>query len=272
MGIDNDVKKIKSLQTDKIPKVIHYCWFGKNEKPQLFYRCLESWKRCCPDYEIVEWNEDNFDIDSIPYVKEAYEAKKWAFVTDYARLWIIYHHGGIYLDTDVELLKPIDCLLSHEAFFGYEDDKCIATGLGFGARKENDIVYKMMLDYSGKHFLNDDGTFDKTTCPIRNTKAISYLLPEKFNGKIVQIEHATLYPPEFFCPLSSDGKRMQKTENTFSIHWFSASWLSEEEMIVHEWRIFLGKCERYFGKTLGKMFARFIYLFMPGRREILKKM
>ena len=119
----------------------------------------------------------------------------------------------------------------------------------------------MMSDYSDRHFINDDGTFDKTTCPIRNTKAVSYALSAKFNGKIVRIEHATLYPPEFFCPLSSDGKRMQKTENTFSVHWFSASWLSEEEMVVHEWRFFLGKCERYFGKSFGKLVARFIYLF-----------
>lgn len=257
----------------RIPRIIHYCWFGKCEKPKVFYRCLESWRRYCPDYEIREWNEDNFDVSIIPYVQEAYQAKKWAFVTDYARLWIVYHYGGIYLDTDVELLKPIDCLLNSEAFFGYEDKKYIATGLGFGAIKGNTVIEYMLLDYLDKHFLNKDGTYDKTTCPIRNTKAIAHLLPDNsFNDEIIQIEGAILYPPEFFCPLSSDGKNMKKTANTFSIHWFSASWLSEEEMIVHEWRIFLGKCERYLGNTFGKIFARFIYLFMPKKRNVLKQM
>ena len=205
-------------------------------------------------------------------MKEAYEAKKWAFVTDYARLWIIYHYGGIYLDTDVEIIKPLDSLLENEAYFGYEDEKSIATGLGFGAGKGNPIVRKMMTDYSDEHFLNADGSYNKKTCPVRNTESISDLLPEKLDGKIMNIGNATLFPPEFFCPLSSDGKTMRKTENTFSIHWFSASWLSKEEMVVHEWRIFLGKCERYLGKKFGKPFARFIYLFMPGKRSVLKRM
>ena len=107
-----------------IPKTIHYCWFGHSEKPELFVKCLNSWKKYCPDYEIKEWNEDNFDIHCSDYVQEAYEAGKWAFVTDYARLWIIYHHGGIYLDTDVEVIKPYDDLLSNKAFFGFETLAC----------------------------------------------------------------------------------------------------------------------------------------------------
>ena len=152
------------IDRQRIPKVIHYCWFGRNEKPNLFYKCFESWKKYCPDYEIIEWNEDNFDINMIPYVKEAYEAKKWAFVADYARLWIVYHYGGIYLDTDVELLRPLDNLLASEAFFGSEDEKSIATGLGFGARKGNNVVKCMLLDYSDQHFKNKDGTYDLTTC------------------------------------------------------------------------------------------------------------
>ena len=205
-------------------------------------------------------------------MKEAYEAKQWAFVTDYARLWIIYHYGGIYLDTDVEIIKPLDCLLEHEAFFGLEDNNFINTGVGFGAKKGNDVVLRMMSDYSEEHFLNVDGTFNKTTCPVRNTRAILELFPIKLDGKIINIGNAMLFPSEFFCPLSSDGKTMRKTENTFSIHWFSASWLSKEEMVVHEWRIFLGKCERYLGKNFGKLFARFIYLFMPGKRSVLKRM
>ena len=122
----------------KIPKVIHYCWFGGNPKPKLVQKCIHSWKKYCPDYEIIEWNESNFDISSCPlYVRQAYDVKKWAFVSDYARLKIIHTCGGIYLDTDVELIKSLDSLLEYNAFFGFEDGKYVATGLGFGAVSDN---------------------------------------------------------------------------------------------------------------------------------------
>lgn len=256
-----------------IPKIIHYCWFGKNNKPRLFYKCLESWRKYCPDYQIIEWNEDNFDVNIIPYVKEAYDAGKWAFVTDYARLWIIYNYGGIYLDTDVEIVKPLDDLLENGAFLALEDEKNIATGLGFGAVKGNNVINVMLQDYSDLHFIKDDGTYDKTTCPVRNTKSIMHLLPQNLQtGDIIKIEGATIYPPEYFCPLSADGSTMNKTENTYSIHWFSATWLSEDEMIVHQWRMFKSKCERTFGKKVGGYIARAIYLFFPKKREVLKRM
>lgn len=256
-----------------IPKIIHYCWFGKNPKPELVQRCISSWRKYCPDYEIIEWNEKNFDISKNQYAKEAYDAKKWAFVTDYTRLWIVYTQGGIYLDTDVELIKPLDNLLDREAFFCFEDEKCINTGLGFGAVKGNKVVECMLKDYDNIHFLNEEGTCDKTPCPIRNTKAIAHYLPSKYDGnKIVQIDGATIYPPEYFCPLSADGKTMKKTKNTHSIHWYSATWLSEDEMVVHKWRLFKNKCIRYFGTTLGGYIARCVYLFKPKERNILKRM
>jgi len=256
-----------------IPKTIHYCWFGRNPKPELVQRCISSWRKYCPDYEIIEWNEENFDISQNQYAKEAYDAKKWAFVTDYARLWIIYMQGGIYLDTDVEVIKSLDDLLEKEAFFGFEDEKCIATGLGFGAVKGNKVVECMLKDYDNIHFLSEEGTYDKTPCPIRNTKAIANYLPSKFNGdKILQIDGATIFPTEYFCPLSADGKTMKKTKNTRSIHWYSATWLSEDEMVVHEWRLFKNKCARYFGTILGGYIARFVYIFKPKEREILKRM
>lgn len=256
-----------------IPKVIHYCWFGRNPKPELMQRCIASWRKYCPDYEIIEWNEDNFEIEKNVYAKEAYDEKKWAFVTDYARLWIIYSYGGIYLDTDVELIKPLDDLLDREAFFGFEDTKSIATGLGFGAIKGNKFVECMLKDYENIHFLNPDGTYDKMPCPIRNTSAVAHFLPEQFDEKqSIELENATIYPPEFFCPLSADGKTMKQTNNTYSIHWYSASWLSEDEMVVHQWRWFKNKCERYFGTTLGRYIARCVYLFKPKARTILKRM
>ena len=123
-----------------IPKVIHYCWFGKGEMPKLAKKCIRSWKKYCPDYEIICWNEDNFDLSQNRYMREAYEAGKWAFVSDFARLKIIYENGGIYLDTDVEIIKPIDDLTVNRGFMGFDEKGIVATGLGFGAEKGNEII------------------------------------------------------------------------------------------------------------------------------------
>ena len=256
-----------------IPKTIHYCWFGRSEKPLLVKKCIESWKTKCPDYRIVEWNEDNFDPALNDYAREAYAARKWAFVADYARLWIIYQHGGIYLDTDVELLRPLNDLLEESAFLGLEDTDMIATGLGFGAEAGNEVIGAMLRDYSGIHFLKTDGSFDLLPCPVRNTKSIEHLLPEKMNyGEITRIQGAAIYPREFFCPLSADGTSMLRTDNTYSIHWFSASWLSPEDKIVHDFRVFRGRCEKKLGKKLGSLVARGVYLFRPKERNVLKRM
>ena len=199
--------------------------------------------------------------------------KKWAFVTDYARLWILYNHGGIYLDTDVEVIKSFDDLLADPAFFGFEDEKSVATGLGFGAEKGNPVVGTMLRDYENIHFRLSDGSLDQLPCPVRNTKSISHLLPNSYDGKaVLKTEHAAFYPTEYFCPLSADGITMKKTKHTHSIHWFSATWLSEEERIVHNYRIFRGKCEKILGKTLGRFFARAVYLLFPEKRAVLKRM
>lgn len=256
-----------------IPKIIHYCWFGKNLKPPLVQRCIESWRKYCPDYEIKEWNEDNFDVACNAYVKEAYAASKWAFVADYARLWIVYHFGGVYLDTDVELIRPIDDLLKLEGFFGFEDDNHIATGLGFGAVSGNKLVGLMLADYENVHFLKPDGTFDLTTCPVRNTDSLRRKCPEIGKGiNKIAVDGSVLFPEEYFCPMSPDGKKMNRTKKTYSIHWYSALWLTENEQIVHEYRLFRAKCERLFGERIGGIAARFVYLFKPSKRAILKKM
>ena len=126
-----------------IPKIIHYCWFGYGPKPKLAEKCIRSWKKYCPDYQIIEWNENNFDISACPlYVRQAYEARKWAFVTDYVRLKVIYENGGIYMDTDVELKKNLDNLLPYNAYFGFENYWVIATGLGFGALRDFPYLWK----------------------------------------------------------------------------------------------------------------------------------
>lgn len=256
-----------------IPKRIHYCWFGRAPKPALLRRCMASWRKYCPDYEIVEWNEENFDLDCCDYVREAYDGGKWAFVSDYARLKILYDHGGIYLDTDVELVRSFDDLLQDRAFFGLEDRKSIATGLGFGAEAGNPVVAAMLRGYDGMHFRRGDGSFDLTTCPLRNTKSVAHLLPAAFpEGEPLRIPGAVIYPPEWFSPLSADGSRMRRTPNTHSIHWYSASWLTGDQMVVHKYRIFRSKCERLLGKGLGGWIARFVYLFLPEKRKVLKRM
>ena len=212
-----------------IPKVIHYCWFGNNKLPPLAKKCISSWKKYCPDFQIKEWNEDNFDILSAPeYVKEAYKVKKWAFVTDYVRLWILYNEGGVYFDTDVELIKSIDALLDYNAFFGFEDyrlnDKVfVATGLGVGSVKKNEIIGAMMNDYENIHFIIDNGEYDLTPCPQRNSR----VLEEKgfvLSGALQVNNGVVLLPSDYLCPINWQTNVLNITENTISIHHFAASW------------------------------------------------
>lgn len=211
-----------------IPKKIHYCWFGQNPKPNLAQKCLRSWKKYCFDYEIIEWNEDNFDIASCPlYVRQAYQEKMWAFVTDYARLYLVYTYGGIYLDTDVELLASLDKLLQHRAYFGFEDGRHINTGHGFGAEKGHPVVKAMMDDYNDILFILADGTYDRLPCPQRNTTALlSYGLVQDNTEQLLD-EGIKIFPSEWFCPVNYGVKTV--TKNTMSIHWFGMSWKTEEE-------------------------------------------
>lgn len=241
-----------------IPKIIHYCWFGNNPKPKMVRKCIKSWKKYCPDYQIIEWNESNFDVNCCDYVKEAYEAKKWAFVSDYARLWIILNNGGIYLDTDVELIRNLDFFLKDKAFFGFEDDTYIATGLGFGAERKNAVVECMLGDYENTHFLKKDGSIDVLTCPKRNTKSIMHLMKDITDTSIVnKIDGAVLYPKEYFCPYDWQTKILHTTDNTYSIHHYSASWYGKDQ-------------QKQYRKQLKKIKKDYV-LHMPNRvlRNIL---
>ena len=151
-----------------IPKIIHYCWFGGNPLPEDAQKCIASWKKYCPDYEIREWNEENFDIQSNDYVKEAYEAKKFAFVTDYVRLYALIAYGGIYMDTDVEVVKSLDAFLKHKAFSGFESSNSIPTRL-MASEKDYPLFKTLMDDYENRHFLKEDGSFDMTTNTVTIT-------------------------------------------------------------------------------------------------------
>ena len=212
-----------------IPKIIHYCWFGGNPKPELAQRCIKSWKKYCFGYRIIEWNESNYDLSQAPlYVRQAYEAKKWAFVTDYVRLQVVYENGGIYVDTDVEFRKRPDSLLCNNAYFGFETPVHVATGLGFGAVKGCPILREMMKDYEHIPFCLEDGVYDTTPCPVRNTEAfVRHGL--KLDGTMQKLDGGVLIlPQEYLAPSGNSAEGLKITKNTISIHWFAGSWCAED--------------------------------------------
>jgi hypothetical protein len=206
-----------------IPKIIHYCWFGKGKKPELAVKCIDSWKKFLPDYEIKEWNEDNFNLDLYPYVREAYDSRKYAFVTDVVRLYALYTEGGIYMDTDVEVLKPLDCLLSHNAFSGFENNNYVPTGIM--ASEKNSVWAKENLDYyKGRHFVKPDGSLDTTTNVIIITNYMLSKGLEPINKYQDFPGLVTMYPNDYFCPKSHGTGKINLTKNSYTIHHFSGSW------------------------------------------------
>lgn len=209
-----------------IPKKIHYCWFGYGEKPKLAKKCIESWKKYCPDYEIIEWNESNFDVHMNGYTEMCYREKKYAFLSDYVRLYVVCEHGGIYFDTDVELIKSPDNLLKHEAFFGFENNDHVASGLGFGSIAHGTAIKAMLEEYDSLL----DGEREVIGCPILNTKALERFGLKK-DGCLQNVAGAVIYPEDVFNPYESTTGRMRKTEKTISIHWYAAAWMSKKKKI-----------------------------------------
>lgn len=208
-----------------IPKTIHYCWFGGKDLPNLASRCIESWKRILPDYEIKCWSEENYDIEnSVPYLKEAYFTKKFAFVSDYVRLYALYNEGGIYMDTDVEVIKDFSNLLGENAVLGYEDDNSLTTA--FIAVPPKAIWIKELLDlYEKRSFIREDGVLDLTT----NVTFISDYLKEKgmiINGEYLNKDDIEIYPSEYFSPRSWDKGKYHITDNTYTVHYFAGTWHS----------------------------------------------
>ena len=233
-----------------IPKVIHYCWFGRGKKSAQFQMCFDSWKKFLPEYQLKEWNEDKFDVNSVPYVKEAYENRKWSFVTDYVRLYALYHEGGVYMDCDVEVLKPLDRFLSDVAFTGYENVGHPLTGI-MASEKGGKWVEDMMLDYDGKHFVNEKGEMDLT----QNT-TYAHRVMEKKGLRLDQTEenvpgYVHLYPWQFFCPKKWDTGEIMLSEDTYTIHHYVSSWLP--------WQ---GKIARWFTKHGHGMVGYFVAYFL----------
>lgn len=209
-----------------IPKIIHYCWFGHNKKSKLIKRCIKSWEKYCPDYKIIEWNEDNFDINICPYVKEAYDEGKWAFVSDYVRFYVLKKYGGIYVDTDVEMLKSIDKLRQNGAFAGFASDTIIATGLILCTEENNWLCQKVLNSYDGEHFINDDPA--KILAIGRRVSAILEENGLILNGQTQTVNGFTVYEKKYFN--STDGDVFTKPDKeAYSIHHYAATWFSKKE-------------------------------------------
>lgn len=220
--------KLYTKSEPDIPKKIHYCWFGGRAIPEQSRIWMESWKRFCPDYEIIEWNESNYDVTKNLYIKQAYERQKWAFVSDYARLDVIEQYGGVYLDTDVELLRNIDDLLKNDAFCGFEQKRYVAFGLGYGAVRHHAVVKKLREDYEERCFVLEDGSLNEKTCVKYQTE---FLLERglKLNGQYQVLDGITVYPELVLCGMSPYSFRIsQNLEHTYAIHHYAASWHGQE--------------------------------------------
>ena len=232
-----------------IPKVIHYCWFGRNPLPKTALKCIESWKKFFPDYEIKEWNEDNFDVNSIPYTREAYQARKYAFVSDYARFWILYHHGGIYFDTDVQVIKPMDEIIARGPFMGREAGAYIsqitdselakgmnaglgvAPGLGLGATAGLGL-YKEFLDvYACYQFRLPDGSLNMKTIVSYTTEILLKHGLNSNNDEPQEVAGVWIYPADVFCPMDhTQANKVTITDRTVSIHLYDCSWLDHDSL------------------------------------------
>ena len=219
-------------ENNNIPKIIHYFWFGNGEIPELFYKCLDSWKKFCPDFEIKRWDETNFDINMSTYTKEAYEQKKYAFVSDYARFYVVEKYGGIYLDIDVELVNSIEKLLEKESFCGFEyNSNLVNPGLILGSVPHGKFV-SSVLDY-----YNSLGEFKfgtHTVCTIS-----SEILSQNFSidlskyDEIQDVSNVTVYPAKYFCAYDQISKKIMRDKETISIHHYNASWLRPKDKFIN---------------------------------------
>lgn len=225
---------------NKIPKIIHYCWFGGKEKPDIVKKCMETWKRKLPEYEIIEWNEKNFNINSNVYVKEAYESGKFAFVSDYVRVFALYNYGGIYLDTDVEVFKSFNDLLHHSSFWGFEQENYIATST-IGAAKGNQLIGMFLDSYKEKSFITTDGKYNDLT----NVAIITDILQDLElvpNGEYQELKDiGVFYPQTYFSPYDYINCRKFISANTYAMHHFYKSWLPPKARIKGKIKLALAK-------------------------------
>jgi len=242
---------------DRIPRIVHYCWFGRGEKSAKIRKCMKSWQKQMSGYRLIEWNEDNFDVNCNLYVKQAYEAKKYAFVSDYARLHALYHYGGIYMDTDVEVIRPLDRFLAHDAFSGFEDEHFLQSGT-MGARSKHPWIKELLDYYEGRSFLRVDGSYDTTT----NTAVISEICRRhglELNGKRQVLANGVdFYPRCYFSPYDYINGGSYITEDSYTIHHFAQSWLPAHVRLR-------GHLKRWTSKIVGPQNISKIRKLLSGR-------
>ena len=238
-----------------IPKIIHYCWFGRNPLPELAQKCIASWKKYLPEYEIKEWNEDNFDVNSIPYTAEAYKAKKYAFVSDYARFWILYKYGGLYFDTDVEVIKPMDDIIARGPFMGCENEAGkgattlgVAPGLGLGVNPGLGLYNEILKYYQDISFIMPNGSYNQTTVVEHVTGLLESHGIETKDG-IMYCCGVYIYPKEYFCPMDYKTGRLTITDKTYTIHHYMASWYTRGQKVYK-------LIERFCGKRVADFISR----------------
>ena len=209
-----------------IPKIIHYCWFGRGEMPKLMKKCLKSWKKYCPDWQIIRWDEDRFDIDSTLWTKQAYDAKKYAFVADYVRIKALSEQGGVYLDTDQELIKPLEPFLAHRCFVGFMDKTNISAGV-IGAEPAHPMMRRMLGYYQDRPFLKEDGTVDNKP----NTNWMTDILLEqglRLDDSFQQVGDVAVYPQTYFCPTSCVSIEDCSGPDTVALHHWAMTWRTEK--------------------------------------------
>lgn len=236
-----------------IPKIIHYCWFGGNPLPELAQMCIASWKKYCPDYEIIEWNENNFDLDYCPYVREAYSSKKWAFVTDVVRLYALANFGGVYMDTDVEVVRSLDPLLQYEAVSGFESDTLFPTGL-IASEPEQKFIKELLREYDNLHFIRENKELDLTTNVERISKAAKKY-GVRYDNTLQTVAGFTILPKEYLCPKDSATRKLKMTDNTLCIHHFDGSWCSDAMKFKN---VLLDKRLAWLPVSIGNKIATFI--------------
>ncbi|MHB9036641.1 MAG: glycosyltransferase family 32 protein [Armatimonadota bacterium] len=218
---------------DLIPKTIHYCWFGGAKLPAIIKLCIKSWKKNCPDYNIVEWNESNFEVADAPiYVRQAYDSKKWAFVSDYVRLFALYTCGGVYMDTDVEVIKPIDRFLKHRVFTGFYDaDENLIPAATMGSEARHKWIEMLLNDYECREFIKSDGSYDYTTNVIAitqgTTKHYSIALDDTYQELPDGI---VIYPSRYFSPKLVNKGQLVLSEDTHTIHHYTATWVDRKKL------------------------------------------
>lgn len=234
-----------------IPKIIHYCWFGKNPLDNKSIKCIESWKKYFPDYEIKEWNESNFDVNQCKYSAEAYKEKKWAFVSDYARFKILYEYGGVYFDTDVEVIKPFEDIISKGNYMGCERDyNSINPGLGMAVIPKLGIIKELIDEYEKSSFYKENGDINLYTVVERTTDLLKKHGLKETDEKQT-VAQINIYPREYFSPINMETGKLEITENTYSIHHFAGSWESKKSK-------FRGKVYRFINRFFGKKCADFV--------------